>query len=56
MFNAFTTALGPRAASNPQEHARITMQVGALVDAAAGIKPFALATPATESAEPATVA
>jgi hypothetical protein len=56
MFNAFTTALGPRATTNPQEHARLTMQVGALVDAAAGIKPFALAAPATESAEPTTAA
>src|SRR5262249_12084755 len=51
MFNAFTTALGPRATTNPQEHARLTMQLGGLVDAAAGIKPFVPPVPATEGAQ-----
>lgn len=54
VLNAFTTALGPRAKSNPQEHARMTMRVGALVDTAAGIKTFAL--PAAEEAGPTTAA
>jgi hypothetical protein len=56
MFNAFTTVLGPRAESNPQEHARLTMSVGALVDAAAGIKAYAESAPAAESGEPTTAA
>jgi hypothetical protein len=50
LLNAFTTVLGPRAKSNPQEHARITMRLGGLIDAAVGIKPFAL--PAHEDAVP----
>lgn len=34
LFNAFTTALGPRAKSNPQRHAALTMRLGALLDPA----------------------
>ena len=52
-LNAFTTALGPRAKSNPQEHARLTMRVGALVDDAAGVRAFAVA---ADGAEPTTAA
>ena len=32
LFNAFTTALMPRAKSNPQHHAALTMKLGALLD------------------------
>lgn len=48
LINAFTTALGPRAKTNPQEYARTTMRLGALIDDAVGIKPFALPAPAAE--------
>ena len=42
LLNAFTTALGGRAKSNPQEYARTTMRLGGMIDEAAGIKAFAL--------------
>lgn len=54
LLNAFTTVLGPRAKSNPQEHARITMRLGGLIDGAVGIKPFAL--PAHEETVPTSAA
>jgi len=41
LLQAFTTALGPRARSNPQEYSRITMRLGGLIDDAVGLKPFA---------------
>jgi hypothetical protein len=44
LLNAFTTALGARAKSNPQEYARTTMKLGGLIDISAGLKPFALPT------------
>jgi hypothetical protein len=56
LFNAFTSALGPRAKTNPQDHARLTMRVGAIVDTAAGIKAFALPAHAEDGAEPVTAA
>jgi hypothetical protein len=43
LFNAFTTALGPRAKTSPQDHARMTMRIGGMVDTLAGISPFAVA-------------
>ena len=42
LLNAFTTALGKRAKSYPQEYARTTMKLGAMVDLAVGLKPFVL--------------
>lgn len=42
LLNAFTTALGSRAKSNPQEYARTTMKLGGMIDLAAGLKPFVL--------------
>jgi hypothetical protein len=47
LLNHFTTALGPRAKSNPQEHARITMRLNGLIDGFVGIAPFALPAPAS---------
>ena len=32
LFNAFTTALMPRAKTNPQQHAALTMRLGALLE------------------------
>ncbi len=46
LLNAFTTALGGRAKSNPQEHAHITMRLNGLLDGFIGIAPFALPAPA----------
>lgn len=52
LLNAFTTALGGRAKSNPQEHSRITMRLNGLIDGFVGIAPFALPAPApAEGAE-----
>ena len=49
LLNAFTTALGSRAKSNPQEYARTTMWLGGLIDEGVGIKPFALPAAAADS-------
>jgi hypothetical protein len=54
LLNAFTTVIGPRAVSNPMEHARTTMRVGALIDSAVGIGSFAV--PAIADAVPTTAA
>lgn len=45
LLNAFTTALGGRAKSNPQGYAAVTMRLGALIDHAAGVRPFVLPEP-----------
>lgn len=45
LLNAFTTALGGRAKSNPQAYAAVTMRLGGLIDQAADIRPFALPEP-----------
>lgn len=47
LLNAYTSALTPRAKSNPQEHARVTMRVNGLLDGFIGIAPFALPAPAS---------
>jgi hypothetical protein len=54
LFNAFTTVLGARAKSNPQQHAALTIRLGGLFNgdgaaAADGRSPFALEPP-SESA------
>ena len=42
LLNAFTTAISSRAKSNPQEYSRTTMRLGGLIDAALGLRAFAL--------------
>jgi hypothetical protein len=54
LANAFTTVLGPRAISNPGDHALATMRVGALIDQATGIQSFMI--PAIADAPPTTAA
>jgi len=56
LLNAFTTALGGRAKSNPQEYARTTMRLGGMIDEAAGLKPFALPAHETSGEVPTTAA
>ena len=51
LLNAYTTALGGRAKSNPQEHARVTMRLNGLIDGFVGIAPFALPAPAPADGE-----
>lgn len=42
LFNAFTTAMGSRQQSNPQQHASLTMKVYGLLGESAGFRPDAV--------------